>query len=198
MFVFAAFIQRPPCLLARAKSDPDAFADLYEAYAERVFVYVARRLLDAEAAFDLTSETFARALEHRKQFRGTTAEEEQGWLFAIARNELMRFWKRGRIEKEALDRVGVTVTQLSDQELERIETLAGIAEVAKSLDAAMAAIPDDQRRAVRLRVVDELSYEDVARLLDVSSDVARARVSRGLRRLAASLRTAGISYEDVA
>ena len=74
--------------LVRASRDPDAFAEFYEQYAERVLIFMTRRVFDVELAFDLTSETFALALERSEQFRGSTAEEEQGWLFAIARNLL--------------------------------------------------------------------------------------------------------------
>lgn len=198
MFLLTTLASGSSCLLHRAKRDPDAFAAFYDAYHKRVFIFFARRLLDAETALDLMSETFARALQHKRQFRGETAEEEQAWLFAIARTELSRYWRRGRVEREALARCGVTVPELSDEELERIETLAGVAEAAKPLRSAMSSLPPDQRRAVELRVVDELGYEDVARLLEVSSTVARARVSRGLRRLAGSLQDAGVVYEDVA
>ena len=89
-----SLVRRSPCLLARAKDDPDAFAAFYDAYAERVLVYFARRVLDVDVAFDLLSETFAKALEHRAQFRGASPEQEQGWLFSIAPSAYQRFQLR--------------------------------------------------------------------------------------------------------
>ena len=130
--LFAA--RRPPCLLAQAREDPDAFAAFYDGYSERVLVFLTRRVLDADTAFDLLSETFATALEQRGKFRGSTAEEEQGWLFAIARSELSRYWRHGRVERSALARLGVPVPGLSDPEIERIEELAGIAGIAGRLE----------------------------------------------------------------
>ena len=117
--------RRPSCLLVQAREDPDAFAAFYDAYAERVLIFFTRRVLDVDTAFDLLSETFATALEQRGQFRGATAEEEQGWLFAIARSELSHYWRHGRVERSALARLGVPVPGLSDPEIERIEELAG-------------------------------------------------------------------------
>ncbi len=102
MIVLAAMSFDRSCLLCRAKGDPDAFADFYDAYVERVLVFLARRLLDGETALDLTSETFAKALQKRHQFRGRSAEQEQAWLFAIARSELSHFWRRGAVERTAL------------------------------------------------------------------------------------------------
>ncbi|WP_028067724.1 RNA polymerase sigma factor [Solirubrobacter soli] len=181
------FARRPTCLLAQARDDPEAFAAFYDAYSERVLIYLTRRVLDVDTAFDLLSETFATALEQRRKFRGDTAEEEQGWLFAIARTELARYWRHGRVERGALARLGVPLPGLTDPEIERIEELAGVAGLAKQLHAAMRTLPEDQRRAVELRVVCECGYPDVAGRLGVSEQTARARVSRGLRALSLQL-----------
>jgi RNA polymerase sigma-70 factor, ECF subfamily len=192
------FARRSDCLLARAREDSDAFADFYDAYAERVLLFLVRRVLDVDTAFDLLSETFAKALEHRHQFRGRTAQEEQGWLFSIARSELSHFWRDGRVERSALARLGVPVPGLTDPEIERIEQLAGIAALAAELADAMAALPEEQRRAVELRVIEECGYADVAVMLGVSEQTARARVSRGLRTLAQRLRDPHALLEDAA
>ena len=77
---------------------------------------------------------------------------------------------------------------LTDPEIERIEDLAGLSELARPLADAMAALPEEQRRAVELRVVDECGYADVARRLGVSEQTARARVSRGPARPGAAAR----------
>jgi RNA polymerase sigma factor (sigma-70 family) len=179
--------RRPGCLLAQARDDAEAFAAFYDAYSDRVLIFFTRRVLDVDTAFDLLSETFATALERRTQFRGSTVEEEQGWLFAIARSELSHYWRHGRVERSALARLGVPVPGLSDPEIERIEELAGIAGLAAQLADAMLTLPEDQRRAVELRVVCECAYDDVAGQLGVSEQTARARVSRGLRALSLQL-----------
>jgi len=54
---------------------------------------------------------------------------------------------------------------------------------------ALAALPEEQRRAVELRVVQEHGYAEIATMLGISEQNARARVSRGLRALALALRT---------
>ena len=163
-----------------------------------MLVYFTRRVLDVDVAFDLLSETFAKALERRRQFRGASPEEEQGWLFSIARSELSHYWRDGRVERSALARLGVPVPGLSDPEIERIEDVAGLGEVAAPLADAMASLPEEQRRAVELRVIDECGYADVAVMLGVSEQTARARVSRGLRALAQRLREPEAVLEDAA
>jgi len=190
--------RRPGSLLRQSLHDPDAFAAFYDAYAERVLLFLVRRVLDVDTAFDLLSETFAIALERRHQFRGNSTEQEQGWLFSIARSELSHFWRDGRVERTALARIGVPRPGLTDPEIERIEHLAGITELVPALHDAMAALPEDQRRAVELRVVEEHDYAEVAEILGVSEQTARARVSRGLRALAQRLPTRTAVMEDAA
>ena len=150
-----------------------------------MLVYFTRRVLDVDVAFDLLSETFAKALEQRRQFRGVSAEEEQGWLFSIARSELWHYWRDGRVERSALARMGLLVPGLSDPEIERIEDVAGLGEVADRQADAMASLPEEQfGAAVELRVIDECGYADVAVKLGVSeqrpgracrADCARSR-----------------------
>ena len=171
----------------------------YDAYAERVLVFFTRRVLDVDVAFDLLSETFAKALERRRQFRGASAEEEQGWLFSIARSELSHYWRDGRVERSALARARRARCRASaTRRSSGSRTWPGLGEVAAPLADAMAALPEEQRRAVELRVIDECGYADVAVKLGVSEQTARARVSRGLRALAQRLREPEPVLEDAA
>lgn len=187
MAVRAPFLRRQTCLLLAAQRDPDAFAAFYDAYARRVLAFFARRVFDAEVALDLTSETFAVALEQRRQFRGRSTEEEQGWLFAIARSQLTRFYRRGQVEHDAVRRLSMQVPELSTSEIERIEAMAGLADAVPHINEALQELPPEQLEAVQLRVVQELGYAQIASVLGVSQQVVRQRVSRGLRTLAIRL-----------
>ena len=141
-----------------------------------------RREYARHIASDLQSETFVKALERRRQFRGGTPEQEQGWLFSIARSELRHHWRDRCVERRALARLGVARDALSDPAIERVEEVAGL-----RVADALAALPAEQRRAVELRVIGEHPYADAAVRLGVSEQAARARVSRGLRALARRL-----------
>jgi RNA polymerase sigma-70 factor (ECF subfamily) len=173
-------------LLAASVRDPEAFAVFYDLHFERVLAFFAKRVSDSDTAFDLTSETFAKALERRRQFRGASRDEEQAWLFSIARTELLHFWRDGATEHAALSRLGVEVPALADPDLERIEELASLLGDELIRDA-LTVLPDDQRRAVELRVFDDVDYETLAAVLEISVQTARMRVSRGLRALGMTL-----------
>ena len=170
---------------ARCCDATEAFHYFYVANRGRLVWFFARRTLDPEVALDLAADTFAVALQHRGRFRGHTAEEAEAWLFAIARSQLSRYWRRGSAERRALALVGPDRTSSGQAELERIEDLAALREQRRDVRRAVARLSPDQAYAVQQRIVLERSYDDVAAELGVSEDVVRARVSRGLRALAA-------------
>ena len=175
----------PP--LRRAADDAAAFDELYDALAERVLVFFSRRVLDGQLALDLTGETFAIAFQRRRSFRGATEEEQDGWIFAIARSQLSRYWRRGRVEREALGRMGVDVPVMGDVELDRVDELAATADVRARVAAELVRLPPDQREALQAHVVDERPYAELSAEWGVSEQTIRARVSRGLRSLGATL-----------
>jgi RNA polymerase sigma factor (sigma-70 family) len=172
--------------LVRSAEDAEAFQEFYLANVQRLVVFFTRRTLNAEVALDLTGETFATALQRRRQFRGGSDAEAEGWLFAIARSQLAHYWRRGLAERRALEQVGVDPPCVALFELERIEELAGLPELRGRVRAAIARLQPQQAYAVLQRVVEEREYDDLAAELGVSQDVVRARVSRGLRALAAT------------
>ena len=73
---------------------------------------------------------------------------------------------------------------LTDEDYERIEDLIDLEPLRRTIGTALEGLPEQQRESVRLRVMEERSYEEVARMLDCTPETARARVSRGLRKLA--------------
>jgi RNA polymerase sigma-70 factor (ECF subfamily) len=156
---------------------------LYEAHSEAILRFVMRRTFDAQLSVDIVGETFATAFEQRRRHRGNTDAEAQAWLLAIASNLLKMYFRSGAIERRAMKRLAVEPVVVPDDEIVRIEALAGSAELRALVRDALAELSTEQRQAVRLRIVDELPYPLVAEKLEVSEDVARARVSRGLKKL---------------
>ena len=158
---------------------------LYVAHREPLLRFFARRTADAEVALDLWAETFAQAVRSHRRYRGTANPDEQaGWLYGIARNQLAMYVRRGYAEQRAVARLGIERAPASDLLLRAVEHHAALADVRDQIAEALSTLSDDTRRAVEMRVVDERSYEDVARALAITETAARARVSRGLQALA--------------
>jgi RNA polymerase sigma factor (sigma-70 family) len=161
-------------LLAAARTDPAAFRALYDRYAARVLRYHERRTDDADAAHDLTAETFAQAWLARERFRDRAGGSAGPWLFAIARHVLLASVRRRALEQSACRRLGLELSGTTAAPEER--WLDG-------LDEALAELPETQREAIRLRVEDDLAYDDVAASLGTTPEAARVRVHRGLAAL---------------
>jgi RNA polymerase sigma factor (sigma-70 family) len=162
---------------------PLAFSRAYEAKAEALLLFFVRRTFDVDAARDLTAETFAQAFEHRRKFRGQTDAEAEAWLYGIARHQLGRYARKGVIHRKAVERLGIELPAMSEDDHQRVVELAGLADLRKGVATAFAALPSEQREALQLRVIDERAYPEVAATLGVSEQTARARVSRALRRI---------------
>jgi RNA polymerase sigma-70 factor (ECF subfamily) len=169
---------------ARARADPASFGDVYLEYHDHVLRYFARRTFDPETAFDLMAETFAELFAHIAEFRGETEEQGRAWMWTIARHQLYRWRERGIVERRSLERLGVPVATLGPAEYERIEELADLQRLAPLLERALHGLGDDQREALRARILEQRDYDEIAGELGVSAQVVRARVSRGLRQLA--------------
>jgi RNA polymerase sigma factor (sigma-70 family) len=154
-------------LLAAARSDPGAFRELYDRYAEPILGFHLRRCRDEDAAHELTAETFAQAWLARSRFRDECGGSAGPWLYGIARNVLLVSVRRRALEARARERLGMQVapTTISPQD--------------EWLDDTV----DDLPEAVRLRVVEELSYDEVAATLGTTPGAARVRVHRGLAAL---------------
>jgi RNA polymerase sigma factor (sigma-70 family) len=170
--------------LRRASQEPAAFSDFYAEHSPQLLAFFTRRTFEVEAARDLTAETFAQAFEHRRRFRGMTDAEAGAWLYGIARHQLSRYARTGVVARKAVNRLGIQLPTVSEDDYDRIVELAGLAQLRERVAAAFDGLSDDQRDALRLRVVDERPYSEVARTLGISEQTARARVSRALRRLA--------------
>ena len=169
-------------LLIASRDDPRAFRELYDRWADRLLAYFYRRVLDAEVAGDLLAETFAVAFERRGRFKDIGAPGA-AWLYGIAAKELSHWFRRQAVEQRAVRRLAIEVPALDEESIARIEALADMESCRAALAAALEQIGTGDRNAVRLRVVEELGYAEIASALDCSEAAARTRVHRGLARL---------------
>ena len=177
-------------LLAAAGEDPLAFRELYERYAVWMRSWFARQTGSDTASLDLTAETFAQAWHSSRRFRDLADGSAAPWLFGIARNLLRQYHKHNRIETAARERMGMPAAWADCDDFERVDERIAARSLAPALRNAVRSLPAEQRRALQLRVVEQLDYEEVAGRLGCSQNAARLRVSRGLRALTLSLRGA--------
>ena len=173
-------------LLRAADHDPHAFRVLYERWAKPLLAFCYRRTSDPEASLDLVAETFAIAYQKRHRYRDR-GRPVGAWLYGIAARELAAYRRRQRVELRACQRLAVTIPPLDDTSLERVEELVDAAQWRATLGQALTQLTTAERNAVQLRVIQQLDYASVAAQLRCSEQAARARVHRGLTRLATTL-----------
>ena len=162
-------------------SDLASVETLYVELAPTLLRWLRGRLPDVDVATDLLAETFAQVVCGIGRLRGDTFEQAAAWVWGIARNLLRRYYREQRIERSARERLGLLANASSPgpEEAPRADPVVG-----SVLRAALSQLPERTRACVWMRLVDELSYGDIAEQLSCSEPLARQRVSRGLRRLA--------------
>jgi RNA polymerase sigma-70 factor (ECF subfamily) len=163
-------------LLAASVNDARAFRVLYDRYVQRIYRYHLRRCHDEEAALDLVAETFAQAWCVRRAFRDEAEGSAAPWLYGIARNVLLQSVRRERLEDSARQRLGAL--EHADRPLAAPEE-----SWVDGVDELLDGLPAEQRRALQLRVVEDMPYDRVAMHLAITPENARMRVHRALKAL---------------
>lgn len=166
-----------------------AFDMLVLKYQRRVERLLSRSVRDPADVADLCQETFLAAYKALPAFRGDSAFYT--WIYRIAINAAKRHHGHRARHKphESLDDTdGTFGTDLSPSDDATPEALLASRQLAAGLNAAVEALAEDQRRALLLREVDGLSYDEIADLLDCPPGTVRSRIFRAREAVAARLR----------
>ena len=159
--------------------DRSAFAALIELYERRVYRYGYRMCGHAQDAEDVVQDTFLSAFRYLKDFRGQSSLSS--WLYKIASSACI---EKRRLRKDQPRNVLSLNESVPGQlgetaELtERPEELAVRAEMRRSLEQALAALPENHRMILLLRDVEGFSTREVAEILDVTESAAKVRLHR--------------------
>jgi RNA polymerase sigma factor (sigma-70 family) len=173
-------------LVSAARTDPAAFGELYQRHVQAVHRFFSVRT-PRSAAGELTAETFAQAALSLRRFRDEAEGSALPWLYGIARNLLRRYYESERVQTAARKRLGMPIRSY-DLDLDGANARLDAERLSPALAAAIDELPEAQRRALELRVLDELAYTQVARSLGCSEVAARIRVSRALGALSRILK----------
>ena len=156
--------------------DQAAFATLVERHESRIYNVCLRILGNREDARDATQDSFLTALRKLGQFRGDAAFTT--WLHRVAVNacyDSLRKRKRQPMLRLATTEDRDLVPELGPPVPDPADRVAGEVDVAR----ALAGIPEDYRIALVLADVQDLPYEEIARVLDIPLGTVKSRVHRG-------------------
>jgi RNA polymerase sigma-70 factor, ECF subfamily len=169
-------------VVARAAArDADAWEHLYRRGYVSMFAYARRRVASDAAADDAVSEAMTRALEKIDRFTWQGAGFDV-WLFGIPRNVVLEQYRR-----TARDVPDETPDQRPTDPEHDPSAILARAERDRELRAEFAALDDDDRELLELRVVAGLSAEAVAEVVGKRAGAVRMAQKRALARLRARM-----------
>jgi RNA polymerase sigma-70 factor (ECF subfamily) len=168
-------------LVERAKSDSEAFGELYEKHFDRIYNYIYYRTGNIHDAEDLTARVFFRAIQHIGNYK------DQGgpfsaWLYSIARN-LLANWYRDNSRRTMIPIDAMAQIQSADgPELE-----SEIIENRETLLAAVRRLPEDRQDLLVLKYVNKQSNAEIGRILGRSEGAIKSLYHRTLLSLKSDL-----------
>ena len=175
---------------ARRGSVP-AFEALYRRNAGRIYALCLRLAGDAGVAEECTQEAFVTAWQKLDAFRGDSAFYT--WLYRIgintAKNYLMAMGRRAptSTEVEAEEAEGFEEgEQLRD--INTPESLLLSNEIAQTVNRTIEGLPEELRKAIQMREIEGMSYEDIAQAMDCPIGTVRSRIFRAREAIAEQLR----------
>ena len=149
-----------------------------------VLYRMARQLVGAEAADDLVQETFLRAWKYFETFDSAT--NCRAWLFRILRNVWISRWRKSRLELPLADMGEEQIEPYYDWEDEFLRD-----EISAEVERALSELPADYRLAILLADVEDLTYEDIAHVVECPIGTVMSRLNRGRKMLARLIRNYG-------
>jgi RNA polymerase sigma-70 factor (ECF subfamily) len=180
-------------LMLRVKEgDSRAFAELVDKYKQPVMNLAYRMLRDATEAEDLAQNVFVQM--HRSAHRYHVASKFSTWLFTIARNLcLNEIRRRSRHPSDSMDVPHPEQEDLPWHQFEDTKTFSAPermlhGELEEKIEAALVELPENQRVAILLCRQDELSYEEIAKVLGCSVSATKSLIHRGRETLKAKLK----------
>ena len=168
-------------------TDMPSWSELVAQHGDRVYRLAYRLCGNAHDAEDITQEAFIRVFRSLDRYKPGTFE---GWMHRIVTNLFLdSARRRGRIRVEALpeDAERVPGRERSPEQVISEETFDPV------LQTALANLSPEFRAAVVLSDIEDLSYEEVGRILGVKMGTVRSRIHRGRAALRAELEAAGVT-----
>jgi len=163
-------------IIERAKSNPEYFAPLYKKYHEAIFRYVVKRVDEEEAAYDITSCVFIKALINlpKYEYRGIPFSS---WLFRIAKSELYQSFR----DKKAQRTVSIDSLQLG-----RVMEEFQLDESEHKREILLKVLPllkDSQLQLIEMRFFEKRSFREMGEILDLTENNAKVKTFRALVKL---------------
>ena len=183
-------------LIRRAqRGDADAFEQLLLEHQKNVYNLCYRMAGNPDDAMDLSQETFLRAWRCLDQYQFASAFST--WLYRLCSNICIDFLRRRRRQQTVPltfeDADGEEQTYAVPDAQPLPEEQVELKLTRETLAAAMAQLLPEHRAVLQLRVVNEMSYEQIADVLDIQIGTVKSRLSRARNQLKKILKRGNLS-----
>ena len=165
-------------IAAAASGDRQAFADIYDAYVDKIYAYLYCNSRHRETAEDLTSQVFFRAWKHVSSLNPD--KQPSSWLYRIARNLWIDHCRSSHLVVELDEAESLADNSDPLSETDNRWRLAQIEKYLKTLDSL-------QREVVILRVWHDLSYQEIAVIIGKSEAASKMLFARALSKMKENL-----------
>lgn len=179
-------------LVARAqRGDKQAFSLLVEKYQRKLARLLSRFIRDPAEVEDVTQEAFIKAYRALPAFRGDSAFYT--WLYRIgintAKNYLMAMGRRAptSTEVDADEAEGFEEGEPL-RDINTPESVLLSKEIAETVNSTIEKLPEELRKAIQMREIEGMSYEDIAQAMDCPIGTVRSRIFRAREAIAEQLR----------
>ena len=176
-------------LIQRARSDPDAFAQLYLSHYDGVFHYCLRRLFDRHHAEDVTSTVFFKAMHSLSSFRGRAADF-RNWLLRIATNAVNDHLRDTKRRADIMQRV---VRNTQTESVFDIGSDDGLIEKKAHLKQALLSLKPKYQAVITLRFFEKMNLTERAACLGKNPSTIRTWLYRATAKLRKKLNAANIT-----
>ncbi len=170
-------------LVEAAKSgDQASLGELYEIYYERVLQYAYRRTFDQQVAYDITANTFVKIAEKIKKFEMRHENAFVGWLFRIASNEIIAYYRKPEKYKSSVF--------VDDDEVYVEETageLLDTAELYRQLYISMRTLKQKEQEVVDLYYFENMSYKEISAATGIREGSVGVLLHRAIKKLQKTL-----------
>jgi RNA polymerase sigma-70 factor (ECF subfamily) len=151
--------------------EADTFADARPKYQSLVFAFVSRRIKPIEDAEDVTSEVFWEAFRHWKRCKG----ERRLWLLGIARRKIADAYRKRPKYLQLYEGEAKAESGLKDFES---------AAMAREAYRILMRLPSDERDAMSMQIIEQMSIEEIAEILGRSHAATNSLLERARKRVA--------------
>ena len=160
--------------------DEEACEALVRQYQERVFALISRMTGDSDRVEDIAQEVFLKAFRSLKSFRG--GSRFYTWLYRITVNTVLNTMRsQGRRQETSLDALEGFEVQ-ADADMEPAEVTARL-ELARRVREAIDQLEEPYRVIVYLRELEDLSYEEIAEVVELPVGTVKSRLFRARQHL---------------